>query len=444
MMDVRLAANRILTKVLKEQASLASLLPEYQTQVSDKDWPLLQELSYGTLRHYPQLQFILDQLLQKSLKKKDLDITANLLCGLYQLLYTRIPEYAAISATVNVCKKLKKVSLGKLTNGVLRNFLRNQASLVDACESNLSAHYKQPQWLLEHWQTAWPQHWKQLAIGSNEKPPFTLRINRQKTNRDIYLQQLADANIEAQPCLYSPDGITLAAACDVEALPGFGDGVVSVQDQAAQLSATLLAPQPGERVLDACCAPGGKTCHLLELQPDIHMVALDVDQQRLSRVQENLNRLQLSAELLCGDAADPSTLQNHEAFDRILLDAPCSATGVIRRHPDIKCLRTAQDIKNLADLQQRIAHTLWQKLKPGGQLLYATCSVMPEENSQVVAAFLQQHSDAEYIPIDAPWGESQAFGRQLFPQSDKPGDNKSNTSANHDGFYYAVLQKRAQ
>ncbi len=440
-MDVRLAANRILTKVLKEQASLASLLPEYQSQVSDKDWPLLQELSYGTLRYHPQLAFILKQLLQKPLKNKDLDVTANLLCGLYQLLYTRIPEYAAISATVNVCKKLKKVSLGKLTNGVLRNFLRNKETLLEACESNPAAQYKQPDWILKHWQQAWPQQWQQLASGSNEKPPFTLRINTQKTNRTAYLEQLTEAGISAQACLYSSDGITLTTPCDVDALPGFREGWVSVQDQAAQLSAALLAPQAGERILDACCAPGGKTCHLLESQPDIHMVALDVDETRLARVQENLDRLQLSAELVCGDAADPATLQGQEDFDGILLDAPCSATGVIRRHPDIKCLRTPEDIQNLAKLQQAIAHNLWQKLKPGGRMLYATCSVMPEENSDVVAAFLQQHPDAEHLPIEASWGESQTFGRQLFPQSEKAGDNKGDTSANHDGFYYALIQK---
>lgn len=441
-MDVRLAACRIITQVLKEQASLASLLPEYQDKVSSKDWPLLQELCYGTLRYQPRLSFILSELLQKPLKNKDTDITANLLCGLYQLNHTRIPEYAAISATVNVCKKLKKLSLGKLTNGVLRNFLRSKDELLAKCENNPSAHFNQPNWLLKAWQKAWPEYWQGLAQFSDSHPPLTLRANTSKIQRDDYLQQLLDADISAEKTTYSPVGITLAKACDITQLPGFNEGLFSVQDEAAQLSALLLEPKTGEDILDACCAPGGKTCHLLEQQPNINMVALDVDNQRLLRVEENLKRLQLTADLVCGDASDPATLAGKPSFDRILLDAPCSATGVIRRHPDIKSLRQPTDIANLAVLQQQILNALWQKLKPGGRLLYATCSVMPEENTETIAQFMQSHADAVHLPIDADWGIKQPFGRQLFPQGLKENEKKQAQVNGHDGFYYAILEKK--
>jgi 16S rRNA (cytosine967-C5)-methyltransferase len=258
-----------------------------------------------------------------------------------------------------------------------------------------------------------------------------LRINQLKTTRTDYLALLQQANIAADNCNYAPQGIRLQQAVAVNQLPFFSEGWVSVQDEAAQLAATLLAPQAEQRILDACCAPGGKTCHLLELEPNLgEVLALDIDEKRLERVTENLQRLQLNATLLAADAANIDSWWDQKPFDSILLDAPCSATGVIRRNPDIKLHRSEQDIQQLSQLQLEILTALWTILKPGGRILYATCSVLPQENEQVVAKFCQQQTDAKHLTINADWGIKRDFGRQLFPQAN-----------GHDGFFYALLEK---
>lgn len=432
---VRAQAAVTLAAVLQQQASLASLMAPALERVAANEQALLQELCFGTCRWQPQLQAILNRLLDKPLKPKDSDVHALLLLGLYQLKYLRIPDHAALHNTVAACKALKKSWAEKLVNGVLRHYQREQQQLEAALVNSpayLSAH---PNWLRKSVEKFWPDHAADIFAANNAHPPFTLRLNLARHHRDGYQQLLRAAELDSATTPFSPYGLTLTQACDVHRLPGFAAGDLSVQDEAAQLAADLLQLQPGQRVLDACCAPGGKTGHMLELSarlasPLREVVALDLEARRLARVRENLQRLQLQATLVCSDALALEQWWDGQPFDRILLDAPCSATGVIRRHPDIKLLRNAEDIAKLAALQLQLLQALWTTLKPGGRLVYATCSVLPTENTRVVEQFVAQQVDARHDPITAPWGIAQPCGRQLLPQIQ-----------GHDGFYYACLTK---
>lgn len=430
-MKVRTAAARLLADLLRQKGSLSSLMPGYQEKVPERDRPLLQELCYGSLRWYPRLDAYLGKLLDKPLKGKDGDIQALLLLGLYQLTHTRIPDHAAIGATVECARELKKPWATRLINGVLRRFQRERESL-DAQLANrtefVSAH---PHWLLQRLKKAWPEQLDSILQANNGHPPLTLRLNPAHQSREDYLARLAEFDIEAGPCAFSPVGITLHSPCDVRQLPLFAEGGISVQDEAAQLSAPPLNLERGQRVLDACSAPGGKTGHILETEPQLsEVVALDSEARRLERVRENLARLGREATVLCGDAGQPDVWWDGQPFDRILLDAPCSATGIIRRQPDIKLLRNPAEITKLAQLQGRLLDALWPLLAPGGQLLYATCSVMPEENTEVISAFIERQGDASCPSLDAAWGIEQPCGRQLLP-----------SETGHDGFYYARLIK---
>lgn len=430
MISVRLAATQVITRILQGQGSLSSLLAPAQAQVPEQDKSLLQELCFGACRFYPQLDLILDQLLEKPLRNKDLDIKALLLLGLYQLQHTRIAEHAAIGETVEVTRDLKKDWATKLVNGVLRRFQREQQDILTSLNSNAEFQQNHPQWLVAMLKKNWPDQLNQILSANDQHPPFCLRINTQKISRNEYLQQLAAQNIAAEPTEFSPYGIRLAQACNPRQLPLFDQGWVSVQDEAAQLSADLLQVSGGQKVLDACAAPGGKTTHLLESQPNLDLTALDLEERRLIRLRENLARLGLNAKVQAGDGTQPETWWDGELFDRILLDAPCSATGIIRRHPDIKILRQPDDIQKLSQLQSQLLKTLWSLLKPGGRLLYATCSILPRENSKIIESFLQQQNDAKEEKIVADWGIAQTCGRQLFPEA-----------AGHDGFFYASLIK---
>lgn len=430
-MKVRTAAAKLLADLLRQQGSLASLLPDYQSRVPERDAPLLQELTYGTCRWYPRLNAYLGQLLDKPLKPKEGDIQALLLLGLYQQLYTRIPDHAAIGATVESTRELKKPWAKGLVNGVLRRFQREQEALDTALADDDRFTTAHPDWLLKRLRHHWPEQTDAIIAANNGHPPLTLRVNPDYASRDDYLAQLRKEGIDASLTPFSPAGIRLHTPCQVTTLPGFEVGGVSVQDEAAQLSAELLELRPGQRVLDACSAPGGKTGHILETEPGLaEVVALDSDARRLNRVQENLDRLRKQATLRCGDAGQPDHWWDGTAFDRILLDAPCSATGIIRRQPDIKVLRSAADIDRLSALQGRLLSALWSTLKPGGVLVYATCSILPEENTRVVEAFVRQHPDAQCETLEVDWGLEQLCGRQLLPR-----DN------GHDGFYYARLHK---
>lgn len=432
-MNPRLAAARALSAVLSGKASLGSSLPAQLDRVEPRDRGLAQELAFGTARWQPRLAALADKLLEKPFKAADKDVEALLLVGLYQLLYTRIPPHAALGETVGCADKLKKPWAKALLNAVLRRAQREGEQLLAELERDPMVRTAHPRWLQKALKAHWPEHWEAICAANNAHPPLILRVNRRHGSRDSYLAELQAAGLAAEACTYSRDGIRLLQACDVTGLPGFAEGRISVQDEAAQLAAELLELAPGQRVLDACCAPGGKTCHLLEAEPQLAgVVALDLEEKRLERVRENLERLKLQAELIAADARAVDAWWDGQAFQRILLDAPCSATGVIRRHPDIKLTRQAEDIPALAQLQGELLDALWPTLAVGGILLYATCSTLPPENTEVIAAFLARTADARELAILGPFGLAQAHGRQLLAQ---PGG--------HDGFYYAKLIKIA-
>lgn len=432
-MNPRLAAARALAAVLSGKASLNSSLPAQLDKVDERDRGLTQDLAFGTARWQPRLDLLAAQLLQKPFKAADADVQALLLVGLYQLFYSRIPAHAAIGETVGCADKLKKPWAKGLLNAVLRRAQREGEELLAGMERDPVVRTAHPRWLQKSLKAFWPEQWEAICAANNAHPPMILRVNRRHHSRDAYLALLAEAGIGASACQYSRDGIVLAEACDVRGLPGFAEGWVSVQDEAAQLSADLLELAPGQRVLDACCAPGGKTCHLLEAEAGLaQVVAIDLEAKRLSRVRENLDRLQLDAELIACDARDTANWWDGKPFQRILLDAPCSATGVIRRHPDIKLTRQAEDIPALATLQGELLDALWPTLEVGGMLLYATCSSLPTENTEVIDAFLARTPGARELDLATTAGLRQPHGRQLLAQE-----------GGHDGFYYAKLIKIA-
>lgn len=432
-MNPRLAAARALAAVLSGKASLNSSLPAQLDKVEERDRGLVQDLAFGTARWQPRLDLLAAQLLQKPFKAADADVQALLLVGLYQLFYTRIPAHAAIGETVGCADKLKKPWAKGLLNAVLRRAQREGEALLADMERDPVVRTAHPRWLQKALKAFWPQQWEAICAANNAHPPMILRVNRRHHSRDAYLALLTEAGISASPCQYSRDGILLAEACDVRGLPGFAEGWVSVQDEAAQLAADLMELAPGQRVLDACCAPGGKTCHLLEAEAGLaEVVAIDLEAKRLARVRENLDRLQLDAQLIACDARDTANWWDGKPFQRILLDAPCSATGVIRRHPDIKLTRQADDIPALAALQGELLDALWPTLEVGGMLVYATCSSLPTENTEVIDAFLARTPGARELDLALEAGLRQPHGRQLLAQE-----------GGHDGFYYAKLIKIA-
>lgn len=426
--NVRAVAAQAVARVLTGQ-SLSASLEAALAAVEDSDRALLQQLCYGTLRASPKLDGLLDQILDKPLRRKDADVYALLLIGLYQLEALRIPDHAAVAATVDAIEPLKKPWARGLTNAVLRRYLREREALLSALDTAAAASH--PAWLFGKLRKQWPEQFAAIIEANNEQPPMTLRINASRTSRDACLTALNDAGIAATAGVISPQALTLQQPMDVDALPGFTAGELSVQDEAAQVAAHLLGAKAGERILDACAAPGGKACHILELQPNLkELVARDIDAARLEKVVQNLARLELQATLEQGDAGNASEHHAPQSFDRILVDAPCSATGVIRRHPDVKTLRRPEDIPSFAEQQLAILSGLWPLLKPGGVLLYATCSVLREENAQVIARFLEEAADARIDPIDEAYGVNLGGALQLLP------------SANgSDGLFYCRLQR---
>lgn len=432
-MNPRLAAAKALAAVLNGKASLNSSLPTQMDKVEDRDRGFTQDLAFGTARWQPRLSALAAKLLQKPFKAADADVEALLLVGLYQLLYTRVPAHAAIGETVGCADKLKKPWAKALLNAVLRRAQRESEALLAELEHDPVVRTAHPRWLQKSLKAFWPEQWEAICAANNAHPPMILRVNRRHHTRDAYLGLLTDTGIAAKPCVYSQDGIILDSAADVRSLPGFAEGWISVQDEAAQLAADLLDLAPGQRVLDACCAPGGKTCHILEAEPKLAgVVAVDLEAKRLVRVRENLARLGLSAELIAADGRDTATWWDGKPFQRILLDAPCSATGVIRRHPDIKLTRQPDDIAALAVLQGELLDAMWITLEVGGILLYATCSTLPTENTEVIEAFLARTPGARELDIASQAGIKQPHGRQLLAQE-----------GGHDGFYYAKLIKIA-
>ncbi len=423
----RAAAASALFQVLEQQKSLSQVFPSLTDRLESRDRALAQTICYGVLRVLPQLNFIVRQLLSKPLKKDMLILHSLLLVGIYQLLYMRTSDHAAVAATVEAAVLLKQSRQKSLINAILRNVQRQREQLEAQLCDHPELQHNHPRWLAELIQQHYPQRAEQIMLANNQQPPMWLRINEQRVQRADYLALLEAADIAVQQQSPLATAIQLLQPVDVLRLPHFADGWVSVQDIAAQHAAWLLGAEAGEHILDCCAAPGGKTAHILERQPQAQVLAIDADSLRLQRVHDNLQRLQLGAQVICADATDPASWWDGQLFDRILLDAPCSATGVIRRHPDIKWLRRASDIQALVDLQQQILTALWSTLKPGGTLLYATCSIIPAENSKQIQAFLATHADAQAISL-GPQGE---VDWQWLP-GDLAGD----------GFYYAKLEKQ--
>jgi 16S rRNA (cytosine967-C5)-methyltransferase len=413
--------------------ALDDVLESLAAKVPGDQRGLLGELAYGTCRWYFRLKPVADQLLRKPLKARDRVLRPLILVGLYQILYTRVPAHAAVAETVAASRVLGKPAASGLVNGVLRRFQRESASLLAVVDKDPGGKFAFPGWLLKAMRTAWPDRWEAVLAGSNARPPMTLRVNLSRGSRADYAAELAAAGIAASPVAGVASALVLDQALPVERLPGFFEGRVSVQDSAAQIAAHLLAARQGDRVLDACAAPGGKTGHIAEAGPGLaELVALDVDPRRLERVSENLERLGVTAQVVAGDAAAPGDSPWAErAFERILLDAPCSATGVIRRHPDIKMLRRASDVPALVKKQRQMLEALWPRLAPGGILLYCTCSVLQEENAMQVERFTAGRPDAVVTGIDLPFGRRSGAGWQILP-----GEGGA------DGFFYALLEKR--
>jgi len=421
MHNIQLAATQIVQQVLEDGRNLNQVLDESLRRKSvwaPAQRAALQDLSYGTLRFYGQLNAVLNLLLHKHMT--DHRITYLLLVALYQLQYSKAAQHAVVDHAVRSADMLNPKIRG-LVNAILRNFLRNQADLLAQAALPDEGRFNYPQWWVDEVRAQYREQAAAILDAGNLHPPMTLRVNQRQGTTAEYLEQLAVEGIAAQ-CI-APDAVLLDKPVSVDKLPEFFSGRVSVQDAGAQYAASLLDARDGMRVLDACSAPGGKTAHILE-RANVEMLALDKDEKRLQRVAENLQRLELSATLLTGDAAEPQAWWDGKPFDRILADVPCSATGVVRRHPDIKWLRRKKDLTSFAAQQTDILNALWPLLAQGGQLLYATCSIFRQENQDVIDAFLLHHPEAQRLPVELT-------ADQLLP------------STQHDGFFYALLQKTA-
>ena len=430
-MTARIAAVHSLVAVLERGKMLDEALAVAATGLSARDRALAQELSYGVLRWYQRFVPVVDRLLHRPMNPGDLDLKVLLLIALHEMEHLRTPDHAAVSEAVAGTRLLGKPWASGLVNALLRRFQRERVQLLAEVQQDPAARLAHPRWLLQEIQQDWPGQWEPILLRSNDRPPMDLRVNLGRCLRAHYVQQLDAAGIEARESPLTESGVRLASPVNVQDLPGFENGVVTVQDQAAQLAAPLLDPQMGQRVLDACAAPGGKATHLLEYCPGVsELVAVDQGADRVALLAAGLRRLQLTATIIDGDARTPAQWWDGRPFDRILLDAPCSATGVIRRHPDIKFLRQAQQLPKLEQLQVALLDALWPLLTSGGRLLYATCSLLQRENDRQIEKFSAKHKDVRVLPISAAWGTATNHGRQTLPSLDDT-----------DGFYYALLER---
>jgi 16S rRNA (cytosine967-C5)-methyltransferase len=430
-MSPRQAALKILLHVVHHGASLSDTLPERTGGLPARDRAFVQALCFTTLRWHHQLSALFATLLSKPLRDKDRDVALVLEMGLCELLHLRTPDYAAVQQTAGLARTLGKPWAVGLVNAVLRRVQREGPALLETLGRDPAARLSLPGWLLTALRSAWPQDWEALGEALNRQAPMTLRVDLSRSDRDTFAGRLEAAGMPARAHPVAASALVLETPVDVAQLPGFDEGLVSVQDAAAQLAAPLLDCCAGMRVLDACAAPGGKTLHLLEATGGpLDLTAVDADATRLERVRENLARGGRHATLVAGDASHPTDWHDGLPYDRILLDAPCSATGVIRRHPDIKVLRRATDITPLATRQAQLLEALWPLLAPGGMLLYATCSLLPQENAEQIRAFLRAHPDAAESPIPGGWGRPGPPGRQILAGEQ-----------DMDGFYYARLTK---
>ncbi|MAR83992.1 MAG: hypothetical protein CMF55_04290 [Legionellales bacterium] len=430
----RALAAQLMTPVLTEHQQL-TFSDDLITNLPPTHVSWIKEVCFGSFRYYHQLQAILSTLLHEPLAKKHTDIHCLLIIGLYQIEHMKTPHHAAVNETVAAVKILNKIWAKGLCNKILRRYIKQRQSLLDNLKNSPEGQYSHPAWLIDNIQTAWPDQWENIIQANNQQAPQFLRVNQQKISRDEYQQILEQAEITSLIHPKEDHALQLNKAQPVLNIPEFSNGFSSVQDISGQRVVKLLDLQPGLEVLDACAAPGSKTCHILETEPQIKkLVAMDIDAKRLLKIKENIIRLGLPSEpcrMVLANACHSKEWWDGELFDRILLDAPCSATGVIRRHPDIKLLRQPDDVVEVVKQQKHLLHSLWPILKPGGKLVYTTCSILPEENEQQIKHFLKEHADAKVIKPDIDGGEALAYGHQCFP----------NTQGG-DGFFYSILEKQ--
>jgi 16S rRNA (cytosine967-C5)-methyltransferase len=431
MTDTRTLAAEILAAVALRGASLREQLRPAQAKLIDpRDRALLTALCNEGARWWLRFDKALDVLLQQPLRKREPALHALLVLGLVQLEILRLPPHAAVAATVEATRALGRGGFAKLANAVLRRWLRERDAIGTRLDRNVETRSAHPRWLVDTLARDWPEQVDAILAADNQPSPPMLRSNARHATRERMLAALTEARVEAQPHAFLHDGIVLAANADVARLPGFAQGDFSVQDGAAQCAADLMDLRGGLRVLDACAAPGGKACHMLE-RADVQLVALDADARRAGVIRANFERLGLRGDVQTCDAGEPAQWWNGQPFDRILLDAPCSATGVIRRHPDIKLHRRAGDIAPLAAEQGRLLDALWPLLAQDGRLVYATCSLLRAENQRVVEGFLAAHADAGATAVDLPVGHAAGPGWQILPGE-----------GGLDGMFYAVIAKR--
>lgn len=433
--NVRLVAAHILQNLLLNQGSLTSQLNKQQEKVKSEHQALLKELCFGVARYYPKLNSFALYMLDKPFAEKDMDLYAIILTSLYQIEYMSTPAHAVVNEAVENTKTIKKPWAGKLINALLRRYLREADDIKQTLKDTPSVADSHPKWLQKRFKKYWPNQYEQIIEANNARPPMCLRVNLSRVSRETEIKVLEKHQIKSLAGQYAKSALYLDKPINVGDLPDFFTGQLSVQDEAAQLSAEILAPIAGEKILDACAAPGGKTGHILESANNLELTAVELEAWRLEKIKDNLTRLAFTnataPKLICADTSQLDSWWDGQPFDKILLDAPCSATGVIRRNPDIKINRKPADIEQLTKIQAKLLKQVWQTLKPNGLLLYATCSLMPEENNQQIEHFCAQHSNAEEIKLTAEWGLALNYGRQLFP-----------TMAGHDGFYYCLLKKR--
>jgi 16S rRNA (cytosine967-C5)-methyltransferase len=431
-----LAAHAV-ARILREGVTLDAALTAALVAADATLAPAVRSLSYGAVRGYYRHEAILGSLLASKVRSLDFLVRALLSVSLFEIEDARTPEYAVVDAAVRCAKATDARRAAGLINAVLRRYLRERTTLDLEIARRPAARHSAPIWLADRLRADWPVRWTQLLAASDAQAPMWLRVNPQRTTAAEYLEELRKCGLGARVETRVPQALVMDAPCDVRELPGFSEGVVSVQDLGAQCVAFPLALAAGQRVLDACAAPGGKSALMLEREPRLRrLTALDVDPKRLARVRENLRRGNLSAEVICGDAGAPAGWWDGVPFDRILLDAPCSALGVIRRHPDIRILKSPAEIDKLPALQLRLLQSAWSMLGAGGRLVYVTCTVTRSENRELIGAFLASVPDARIVPVESweGWpglGEADEFGRQILPGE-----------AGADGFYYAALTKQ--
>ncbi len=431
----RQLACRWLTLVVSDGRSVNDLLARHDLcqQLSSSEQAFAKQILFGSLRYFHQLKAILDQLVEKPLKQKDQDVQVVLIMGIYQLRYLSVPDHAAISETVELTKTIGKSWASGLVNGCLRNYLRQLPAIETKLAKAKTYLYSHPNWLIKQFESDWGERASAILEANNQQAPMCLRVNQQKITRADYLTELAENSIQASAHPLASDAVVLASACDVYQLPGFEQGKVTVQDAAAQLPVELMDLKPGLKVLDGCAAPGGKTTHILQRQPTTQLDSVEMSEKRLPRIRQTLQRLGFDCRLHCADILQHAQWWDGQLFDRILIDVPCSASGVIRRNPDIKLHRLKTDIAALVKLQAEILSSSWQLLKPGGRLVYATCSVFKAENQKQIEAFLAEHS-AHLVSLPASLetqlNREASVGYQLFPGE-----------LMMDGFYLCALEK---